>query len=198
MDRSKTHDKGQPGPDRIAYTYRVHFWIDFRSSKFWPVHYFALNPRWNRFNTCSIFVVFLQFSSSGLRLGRFWALRVQSSGRGPCASPSLAVYNAIRLSLRAVLFLVFEGGDTVTGIDSYSGVLHVTSRGTVGLEGGLLLCHSGSVRRRQSDEERGHHPFWWSCWCHDCIRNTYSLTRGQNNYYLDPRLMQHLMFYCPV
>lgn len=135
----------------------------------------ALNPRWKidfAMNTCSTSVVLLQLSSAGSRLGRFWATRVRSSGRDPRVSPAFAVYTAVRLRLWVVLFLMPEGGDVVTWADSYSSVLLVSGRGTVGLEGGLLLCHSGSVRRCQSDEERGHHPFWWSCWCHDCIKPT--------------------------
>lgn len=121
-------------------------------------------------NTCSTFIVLLQFSSAGPSLDGFWVLRGQSLRWDPRASPSFAIWAAIRVSLWVVFFLASEGGDTGAWTDSYSGVLDVTGRGAVGLERGLLLlCHCGSMRRRQSDEERGHHPFLWSCWCHDYI-----------------------------
>lgn len=151
------------------------------SGKFYFSALFVSNPWWKIdlvMNTCSTSVVFLQISSAGCRLGRFWALRIWSCGRGLRASLVLALYTAITFRRWDVLFLTSEGGDGVTWADSYSSVLLVSSQGTVGLEGGLLLCHSGSVRRRQSDEERRHHPFRWSRCCHDCIKPTYSLTGG--------------------
>lgn len=165
-----------------SITCRVNFWIYFS----FPHFAWIQDEKWIIvMDTCSTYVIFLQRSSAGSRLGRFWALRVWSSGR---TSPVFAVYTAIGLRLWVVLFLMSEGRDVVTWADSYSSVLLVSGRGTVSLEDRLLLCHSGLVRRRKSDEDRRHHPFWWSCWCHDCIKPTYSLTGGQNNYYLHSRL----------
>lgn len=153
-----------------SVTCRVKFKIYFRLSK----HFFALNIEHFVMSTCSTAVISLQLSSAWSRLEWFWALRVCSLDRCPGVKPTFAV----RLCWWGVLLLMSEGGDGVTWTDSYSCVLLVSSRGSVGLKGGLLLlCHSGSMRSRQSDEARGHHPFWWSCWCHDCVKPTYSLKK---------------------
>lgn len=148
------------------------------------MHFFCIEHWTFCLSTCSTAVISLQLSSAWSRLEWFWALRVCSLDRGPGVKPTFAARYALRLCWWGVLLLMSEGRDGVTWTDSYSCVLLVSSRGSVGLKGRLLLlCHSGSMRSHQSDEARGHHPFWWSCWCHDCIKPTYSLKQGENNYY---------------
>lgn len=131
-------------------------------------------------NTCSFAVAFLWVSSAGLQSCGLWALRIKLWDRAPRRTPSFVIQALVSPGLWAVLFLTSGGRrDAVARMNSHGRVLGVTSRAAVGLESGLLLCNSGSMRRCQSDEEGRHHPLLWSCRCHGCIRPTTLIKRTQ-------------------
>lgn len=130
-------------------------------------------------NTCSFTVTFSWFSSAALGSCGLWALWRKHWGRGRCRTPSSAVWASLSPGLWAVLFLTSGRRDAVTGMNSHGRVLCVNGRTAVGLENGLLLCHSGSMRRCQSDEEGRHHSLLWSCRCHGRMRPTTLRKRTQ-------------------
>lgn len=115
--------------------------------------------------TCAL-VSLLRCCSVGADLWRLSALRTQGFGRGSRARPRPAVWTLMRLSLQVVASLRLGEVNVVARADSSGGALWVTSRLAVGLQGRLLRGHSGSVGRRQCDEDGGHHPLGRRCWCH--------------------------------